>query len=74
MAFKPVWCPVLQTHVTCVTDLEGTIMKVVCSEREERTHACRLKQAAIQAGPLSKLLEQASENTFTDRTLLCVLG
>ena len=74
MAFKSVWCPVLQTHVTCVADLGGAIVKVVCIERDERTNACRLKEAAIQAGPLSKLLLQAAESTFTDRTLTCVLG
>ena len=74
MAFKSVWCPVLQNHVTCVADLEGNIVKVVCIECDERTHACRLKQAAIRGGPLSKLLMQASENTFADRTVMCVLG
>ena len=74
MAFTPVWCPVLQAHVTCVTDLEGTIVKVVCIERDERTHACRLKQAASQVGPLSKLLVRAAEHTFADRTVICVLG
>jgi len=74
VAFKSVWCPVLQAHVTCVADLGGTIVKVVCIERDERTNACRLKEAAIQAGPLSKLLLQASENILSDRTVTCVLG
>lgn len=74
MAIKSVWCPVLQTHVTCVTDLEGAIVKVVCAEYEEGTRTCRMKQAAVRAGPLSKLLIQASESTLADRTLHCTIA
>ena len=74
MAIKAVWCPLVQSHVGCVTDLEGALVKVVCAERDEATHLCRIKQAAAQAGPLSQLLARASRSMLTDRTLRCLIG
>ena len=74
MAIKVVWCPVLRTHVTCITDLEERIVKVVCVERDDATHACRIKQTAMQGGPLSKLLARASASMLADRTVTCALG
>jgi hypothetical protein len=74
MAIKSIWCPVLQTHVTCVTDLEGKIVKVVCCEYDEATRTCRMKQAATRVGPISHLLLGASENTLADHSLRCTIG
>ena len=74
MAIKSVWCPVLQTHVTSVTDLEGVTVTVVCYQYDKATHTCRMKQAALKGGPLSQLLARASENALGDRLINCAIG
>jgi hypothetical protein len=74
MAIKAVWCPVLQAHVTCVTDLEGTVVTVVCHEYNKATRACRMKQAAMRGGPLSQLLARVSENALADPMVNCTIG
>ena len=74
MAIKAVWCPVLQAHVTCVTDLEGTVVTVVCHEYNKTTRGCRMKQAAMTGGPLSQLLARVSENALADPMVNCTIG
>ena len=74
MAINSVWCPVLQTHVTCVTDLEGVIVTVICYEYDKATHTCRMKQAAQKGGPLSQLLARVSENALADGLVNCAIG
>jgi hypothetical protein len=66
-------CPVLGAHVTCVTDFEGTLTKIICTEYEESTGRCRLKERAFEGGPLAQLLERSSESTLGTRSTLCVL-
>lgn len=73
MAMTSVRCPVLGAHVTCVTDLEGTVTTVICAEYDESAGSCRLKKAALEGGPLAQLLERVSEDTLTTRNTLCVL-
>ena len=73
MTIKSVWCPVMQSRVMCVTDLEGAIGWVICSEYEEATRTCRMKRGALEGGPLARLLTRVSENTLTDRTLRCAV-
>ena len=74
MAINAVWCPVLQTHVTCVTDLEGAVVTVICYEYDETAHTCRMKQAALKGGPLSQLLARVSENALTGAMATCAIA
>ena len=73
MAINSVWCPVLQTHVTCVTDLEGTVVRVVCSEYDKATRTCRAKQKALEGGPLAQLLTRVSESTLANHAVSCAM-
>ena len=73
MAMTSIQCPVLGAHVTCVTDLEGGLTRIICAEYEESTGSCRLKKAAREGGPLAQLLERMSEDTLNTRSMLCVL-
>ena len=66
-------CPVAQRDIICDADLEGTITNVFCPELEERTGTCRLKRNALEGGPLTQLLERASEHTLDSRRLTCGL-
>jgi len=72
MAITSVHCPVLGSHVTRVTDLEGQTTQVICPELE-RSGLCRLKRQAQQGGPLSQLLERVSEGTLQTKDLHCIL-
>ena len=73
MAFTSVRCPVLGAHVVCVTDLEGSITKIICAEYDEPTASCRLKKTALDGGPLAQLLERMSEDTLNTRSTRCAL-
>ena len=73
MAMTSIRCPVLGAHVTRVTDLEGTVTRIICAEYEESTGNCRLKKTALEGGPLAQLLERMSEETLDSRSTLCVL-
>lgn len=74
MAIKSVWCPVLQSHVTYVTDLEDTVVTVVCYEYDKATGTCRMKKAAFEGGPLSQLLMRVSENALADPMVGCTIS
>ena len=73
MAITSIWCPVIGTAVTRVTDLEGHVIRIICAEYEESTGNCRLKRSAFRGGPLSQLLERVSEDTLTSRSTSCAL-
>jgi hypothetical protein len=73
MAMTSIRCPVLGAHVTCVTDLEGTMTRIICAEYDESTGSCRLKKIALEGGPLAQLLERISEDALNTRSTLCVL-
>jgi hypothetical protein len=73
MAMTSIRCPVLGAHVTCVTDLEGSVTRIICAEYDESTGSCRLKETALEGGPLAQLLERMSEDTLNTRSTLCVL-
>ena len=73
MAMTSIRCPVLGAHVTRVTDLEGTVTRIICAEYDESTGNCRLKKTALEGGPLAQLLERMSEETLDSRSTLCVL-
>jgi hypothetical protein len=74
MAMTSIRCPVLAAHVTCVTDLEGSVTKVICAEYDETTGNCRLKKRALEGGPLSQLLERTPEDMLNTRSTRCVLA
>jgi hypothetical protein len=73
MAITMIRCPVAQRSVICDVDLEGTITKVLCPELEERTEICRLKRNELEGGPLSRLLQRASDHTLDRCGLTCDL-
>lgn len=73
MAMTSVRCSVLGAHVTCVTDFEGSVTRIICAEYDESTGSCRLKKAALAGGPLTQLLERISEGTLNTRSTLCML-
>lgn len=73
MAMTSIRCPVLGAHVTCVTDFEGTVQRIICGEYEESSGSCRLKKTALEGGPLAQLLERISEETLDTRSTFCVL-
>ena len=73
MAITSIRCPVLGAHITRVTDLEGTMTRIICAEYEESTGTCRLKKTALEGGPLAQLLERVSEETLDTRSTQCVL-
>lgn len=72
MSMTSIWCPVLGADVTCVSDLEGHVTRVICAEYEE-AGTCRLKKTAQEGGPLSQLLERTSRHSMDTRSLVCVL-
>ena len=73
MGMKSIWCPVLGAHITQVTDLEGTVTRVICTEYDASDGTCRLKKAAVDGGPLAQLLERVSEATLNAHSILCVM-
>ena len=73
MAMSSVLCPVLGAHVTHVTDLEGNVTRIICTEYDPSDGSCRLKKSAREGGPLAQLLERMSEDALNTRSTLCVL-
>jgi hypothetical protein len=65
------FCPVLGQRVTVLTDLEGSVLDVICSYHDRATSACQLKGRACTGGRLSELVERAARGRFTDRTTRC---
>jgi hypothetical protein len=74
MAITTAHCHVLQGTVTRVTDLEGEVTRIICPEYDDRTGLCRLKQRALDGGPLSQFLERVSEDTLATATASCDLA
>ena len=68
---KSMWCPVTHTHVTCIVDLEGTVVRVVCYDYEEATRTCRVKRRASRDAPLGQLLARSSEEPLADSSVSC---
>ncbi len=73
MAMNSVHCPVLGAHVTQITDLEGTVTRVICTEYDAADGTCRLRKSALEGGPLSQLLERVSEDALSTHGTLCML-
>ena len=73
MSITTVRCHVLGTTVTCVTDLEGNVARVVCPDFDQATGACRVKQRALTGGPLAQLLGRVADNTLAAHGTRCDL-
>jgi hypothetical protein len=71
MALNALWCCALQRHVTCVTNREGDVVSVVCSERRPDTRTCGAKTRAFQDGLIGGLfrLDDAADRLATRCTL-----
>ncbi len=74
MAINSSWCPVLQSYVTRVTDLEGAVAAVFCAEYEKGTRTCRMKREAFDCGPLSQLMKHASEHSLAHPLTRCTMS
>ncbi len=74
MAIESVHCPVIGMQVRRVTNLEGEPSQVICTEYDETTGICRLKQQSREGGPLSQLLERAAEESLDTKSTLCNLA
>jgi hypothetical protein len=73
MAMKSIHCPVLGAHVTQVTDFEGVVTRVICTEYEASDGTCRLKRTVREGGPLAQLLERVSEDSLDTRSTVCIM-
>lgn len=73
MAITTTWCQVLGSYVTRITDLEGTVVKVICPAFERPAGLCRLRREALSGGPLSQLTERVAEATLSQRDVRCPL-
>ena len=73
MAIRSVHCSVLGAHVTQVTDLEGAVTRIICTEYNASDGTCRLKKSVGESGPLGQLLDRMSEDALDTRGTRCVL-
>ena len=73
MALNSVHCSVLYAIVTCETDLEGEVMRVICPEYEEPMRICRFRRNVRESGLLGQLFERVSEELLAMFGELCVL-
>jgi hypothetical protein len=73
VAIQSLFCRVSHAHVTAVTDLEGTVTRLICPEYQASTGACRLRTGALGSGPLSQLLERLDEDALGQKSTRCEL-
>ena len=71
MALRSIWCPVLQSYVTRVTDPAGCVAAVFCSEFDRTTRACRMKREAFRYGAFSQLMTAPLDDAVADRLARC---
>jgi len=74
MAITSIHCPVLGAHISRVTNFEDRVTGIICPEYDHSSGFCRLKNRALEGGPLSRLLERVSEGTLESRSTRCDLG
>ena len=74
MPVSTVHCHVFGSRVTCLTDLEGTVTKVMCPAFEAPMGSCRLRREALRGGPLSQLMERVAEDTLAERDSRCTFA
>jgi len=71
MALRSIWCPVLQSYVTRVTDPAGCVAAVFCSEFDRTTRACRMKREAFLCGGFSPLLTAPLDDAVAEWLARC---
>lgn len=71
MPMTTVYCQVLGSRVTCLTDLEGTVTRVICPAFEPAAGLCRFRREALSGGLLSQLMERVAEDTLAARDSRC---
>ena len=74
MALRPIWCPVLQSYVTRVTDPTGCVAAVFCAEFERTTRACRMKREAFRYGAFTPLIGAPLDAAVADRLARCQMS
>jgi hypothetical protein len=74
MAIHVVRCTVSGATVTRVTDLEGRVTQLICSDYDEPTKTCRIRRATLGGGPLSQFLDRAAADTLDRRGTRCDLS
>jgi hypothetical protein len=74
MALRSIWCPVLQSYATRVTDPAGCVAAVLCSEFDRATRTCRMKREAFQYGAYSPLTTAALDNAAGNLLARCRLS
>jgi hypothetical protein len=74
VAIQSVFCPVSHAHVTAVTDLQGTMTRLICPEYRASTGACGLRANALSGGPLSQLLERLDKGCLELSTRCPLFG
>ena len=73
MPMTSVHCAILGANVTRLTDFEGHVTHLICPEYDEAADVCRIRQDSSGGGPLSQLLERASDAALDQRGLKCPL-
>jgi uncharacterized protein YcgI (DUF1989 family) len=73
MAITQTTCHVSQGSVIRVTDMEGRVTQLICSEFDAKTGTCRLRVEAMRGGPLSRLLDRVSERALDEPGTRCIL-
>jgi len=73
MTIRTARCHVLGKTVTCVTDLEGAVTRIACTEYDQATGNCRVKQRALTGGPLAQLLGRVADDTLATHGVRCDL-
>lgn len=73
MLATSVYCHVLGAHVTRTSSLEGEITGIICAQYTPSTGTCRLKEFALQGGPLSRLVARAQEADLAASNTVCDL-
>jgi hypothetical protein len=74
MPVESVWCHVLGTNITRVTDFEGVTTRLICPEYDEADGLCRLRMRTRGGGPLSQFLDRVIENDIAERSTRCELS
>jgi hypothetical protein len=71
MALRSIWCPVLQRYVTRVTDPDGCVAAIFCSEFDRTTRTCRMKREALRCGAFAPLTTAQLDNAVADLLARC---
>ena len=74
MAFESTWCPVLQGHVTRVTDSTGWVAAVLCPELDRSHHTCRMKREAFQYGAFVTIFPPSPDDSVANLVTRCPMA